>query len=66
MNRLPYLTDLTDDQWALVKPLIPPEKSGGRHRQVAMREILNAILYVTVSGIQWRLLPHDLPNWSSA
>jgi putative transposase len=66
MNRLPYLTDLTDDQWDRIKDVIPPEKPGGRHRELERREILNAILYVTVSGIQWRLLPHDFPNWASA
>lgn len=65
MNRVPYPTDLTDEQWNLIKDLIPPEKPGGRHRTLNMREIINAILYVTVSGIQWRLLPHDFPNWSS-
>ncbi len=65
MNRQPYTTDLTDDQWPLVQGLIPLEKPGGRHRTLDMREIVNGILYVTVSGIQWRLMPHDLPNWSS-
>jgi putative transposase len=65
MNRIPYLTDLTDEQWTRINDLIPPEKPGGRHRELDMREVLNAMLYVTVSGIQWRLIPHDLPNWSS-
>ena len=65
MNRIPYHTDLTDEQWNLINALIPPEKPGGRHRELDMREVINAILYVTVSGIQWRLMPHDLPNWSS-
>jgi putative transposase len=65
MNRDPYLTDLTDEQWNLINDLIPPEKPGGRHRELNMREVINAILYVDVSGIQWRLVPHDFPNWSS-
>ena len=65
MNRNPYPTDLTDKQWNLLKDLIPPEKPGGRHRTLDMREVINAMLYVTVSGIQWRLLPHDFPKWSS-
>jgi putative transposase len=65
MNRSPYPTDLTDEQWNMIKDFIPPEKPGGRHRELNMREVINAILYVTVSGIQWRLMPHDLPNWSS-
>lgn len=65
MNRLPYPSDLTDEQWNRIKHLIPPEKPGGRHRTLAMRDVINAILYVDVSGIQWRMLPHDFPNWSS-
>jgi putative transposase len=65
MKRIPYYTDLTDEQWSLLKAFIPPAKFGGRHRELDMREVLNAILYVTVSGIPWRLMPHDLPNWSS-
>ncbi len=65
MNRPKYPTDLTDDQWDHIKDLIPPEKPGGRHRDQDMREILNAILYVTVTGTQWRAMPHDLPNWST-
>lgn len=65
MPRTLYPTVLTDDQWELIKDLIPPEKSGGRHRTRDMREVINAILSVTVSGIQWRLVPHDFPNWSS-
>ena len=65
MNRKPYPTDLTDEQWELMKELIPPAKPGGRPRELNMREVINAILYVTVSGIQWRLMPHDFPHWSS-
>ena len=65
MNRVPYPTDLTDEQWNLLKDFIPPEKPGGRHRTLNMRDVINAMVDVTVSGIQWRLLPHDFPNWSS-
>jgi putative transposase len=65
MNRLPYPTDLTDSQWDHIKDLIPPEKPGGRHRNQDMRQIINAILYVTITGCQWRAVPHDLPNWST-
>jgi len=65
MNRDPYPTDLTDEQWDRIKNFIPPEKPGGRHRELHMRDVINAILYVTVGGIQWRLIPHDFPNWSS-
>jgi putative transposase len=65
MSKLQYPTDLTDNQWKLVKDLIPPAKSGGRPRSLDMRLVLNAILYVVVGGIQWRLLPREYPNWKS-
>jgi putative transposase len=55
-----YPTDLTDDQWALLEALIPPEKSGGRHRSVSLREVVNTILYLNRTGCQWDMLPHDL------
>ncbi len=59
-SRKPYQTDLTDDQWAIVAPLIPPAKHGGRHRTVAVREVLNTIFYQNKTGCQWDMLPHDL------
>src|ERR1700674_2251637 len=55
-----YPTDLTDDQWPILEALIPPEKCGGRHRSVAMREVINTILYLNRTGCQWDMLPHDL------
>ena len=58
--RKAYATDLTDEQWAILEPLIPPSKSGGRKRAVNMREVINAILYLNRAGCQWDLLPHDL------
>jgi putative transposase len=58
--RKPYKTDLTDAQWKLIKPLIPPAKPGGRPREVDMREVLNTLLYQARTGCQWELLPHDL------
>ena len=58
--RKPYPTDLTDEQWVIVKPLIPVNRVG-RPRQVDMREVLNAIFYLNRSGCQWDMLPHDLP-----
>ena len=60
-GRKRYPSDLTDIQWALVEPLIPPAKSGGRPREVDLREVVNAILYLNRSGCQWDMLPHDLP-----
>ena len=65
MNRTAYSSDITDDQWKVIEPLIPPAKPGGRPRSVGMREILNAIFYVVRSGCAWRLIPHDLPIWST-
>ncbi len=61
--RKPYPSDLTDPQWQLIKPLIPPAKPRGRSRTIESHEILNAIIYVLKSGCDWRMLPHDLPNW---
>lgn len=61
-TRKPYPTDLTDGQWVMVDPLIPPAKTrrGGRPREVCMREVVNTILYLNRSGCQWDMLPHDL------
>ena len=59
-QRKPYLTDLTDEQWAILEPLIPPAKWGGRPREVNLREVLNTIFYQNRTGCQWDLLPHDL------
>ena len=59
-TRKPYLTDLTDDQWGILQPLIPAAKPGGRPREVDMREVVNTILYLNRTGCQWDMLPHDL------
>jgi transposase len=63
---LRYPSDLTYSEWALVEPLIPPAKHGGRHREVNVREVLNAIFYVLSTGCQWKALPKDLPPKSTA
>lgn len=60
-----YPTDLTDSQWHLIKELIPPAKPGGRPRKLDMRQVLNAIFYVVVGGIPWRMLPREYPKWQS-
>jgi putative transposase len=60
-----YPTDLTDAQWNCIKDLIPAAKPGGRPRTLCMRAILNALLYLTVTGCQWRMLPKDYPCWQS-
>jgi transposase len=62
---LRYPSDLTDAEWALVKPLIRPAKRGGRPRTVDVREVLNAIFYVLSTGCQWTALPKDLPPRST-
>jgi putative transposase len=59
-TRKPYSTDLTNEQWAILEPLIPPAKHGGRPREVDMREVLNTLFYLNRTGCQWDLLPHDL------
>jgi transposase len=62
--RKPYPSDLTDQQWAIIQPLIPVHQVG-RPRLVDMREVLNAIFYLNRSGCQWDMLPHDLPAKST-
>jgi putative transposase len=62
--RKSYPSDLTDEQWAILEPLIPVNKTG-RPRTVPMREILNAIFYINRAGCQWDMLPHDLPAKST-
>jgi len=63
---LRYPSDLTDGEWALIEPTIPPAKRGGRRREVNVREVLNAIFYVLSTGCQWQALPKDLPPKSTA
>ena len=64
-DKLRYPSDLTDDEWAWVKPSIPPAKHGGRQREVDIREVLNGIMYVLSTGCQWRYIPRDLPPRST-
>jgi putative transposase len=65
-TRRPYSTDLSDDEWKILKPLIPEAKPGGRPRTHETRELLNAIFYVLRGGCAWRLLPHDFLPWQTA
>ena len=60
-----YPSDLTEQEWAILQPLIPPAKPGGRPRSTDMRAVVNAILYLDRTGGQWRALPHDFPPWST-
>ena len=62
---LRYPSDLTDDEWVLVAPMIPPARHGGRRRSVNVREVLNGIFYVLWTGCQWKALPKDLPPKST-
>jgi putative transposase len=65
-RRLTYTTDLTDEEWHILEPLLPPEKTGGRPRKYPLREVINGIQYVLRAGCAWRLMPHDLPHWQTA
>ena len=65
MNSKRYTSDLTDEEWAILEPLIPPAKEGGRPRTINMREVLNGIFYLLKTGCQWRMLPKDFPNWKT-
>ena len=62
---LRYPSDLSDKEWKLVAPFIPPAKTGGRPRRTDMREVMNAILYIASGGIPWRMLPKDFPPAST-
>ena len=62
---LRYPSDMTDAEWSLIEPLIPPEKRPGRHREVNIREVVNGIFYLLSTGCQWRALPKDFPPRST-
>jgi transposase len=64
-SKLRYESDLTDAEWALVAPLLPPAKHGGTHRTVNEREIVNGLMYILSTGCQWRAIPKDLPPRST-
>ena len=64
-SKLRYPTDLTDDEWALVEPLVPPAKRGGNKRTVVAREVANGLMHILGTGCQWAALPKDLPPRST-
>jgi transposase len=64
-TRLRYPSDVTDEEWALIAPLIPPAKRGGRKRSVDLRQVTNGIMYVLSTGCQWDYIPKDLPPKST-
>ena len=64
-DKLRYPSDLADAEWAHIEPLIPPGKPGGGKRRVAIREVINGVMYILSTGCQWRALPKDLPPRST-
>lgn len=64
-DHLRYPSDLTDQEWLLIGPLIPPAKRGGRRRSVDIREVVNGLLYILSTGCAWRYVPKDLPPKST-
>jgi transposase len=62
---LRYPSDLSDDEWAVIEPLIPPAKRGGGKRRVDMRAVVNGLMYILSTGCQWRYIPKDLPPRST-
>ncbi len=64
-SQLRYPSDLTDDEWAHVEPLIPPAKPGGNKRSIDVREVMNGIMFILSTGCQWRAIPKDLPPKST-
>src|ERR1700688_326954 len=64
-DKLRYPSDLSDEEWALVEPLIPPGKPGGGKRTVVMRNVVDGVMYILSTGCQWRAIPKDLPPRST-
>src|SRR5256885_13626699 len=63
MRTPPYPSDLTDEQWSVLVPLVPPTPQKGRPRHTDLREVVNAIFYLNRAGCPWRMLPRDFPPW---
>jgi transposase len=64
-SKLRYPSDLTDEEWAHVAPVIPPAKRGGNKRTVDERQVVNGLMYILSTGCQWRAIPKDLPARST-
>jgi transposase len=64
-SRLRYPSDLTEEEWGLIAPHIPPAKRGGNKRTVNLREVANGLMYILSTGCQWRAIPKDLPPRST-
>jgi putative transposase len=65
MEHVPYPSDITEEEWQWIEPLLPVPSMVGRPRKYPLRRILNAIFYVLRTGCQWRAVPHDLPHWKT-
>lgn len=63
--RQAYPSDLSDPEWAVLEPLVPVVKPGGRPRRHPDRDLIDAMLYVLRGGIAWRALPHEYPPWKT-
>lgn len=64
-SKLRYPSDLTDEEWAIIAPLIPPARRGGNKRTVVVRDVVNGLMYILSTGCQWASLPKDLPPRST-
>lgn len=64
-KRKGYDTDLSDEQWALIEPLLGRKAGPGRPTRLDLRAVVDAIFYLVRTGCQWRMLPHDFPGWTS-
>jgi transposase len=64
-SKLRYPSDLTDEEWALIRPLIPPAKRGGNKRTVDVRDVVNGVMFILTTGCQWAAMPKDLPPRST-
>jgi transposase len=64
-DKLRYPSDLTDEEWEVLRPLIPPAKHGGRRRSVDIRQVINGLLFILTTGCQWRQIPRDFPPRST-
>jgi transposase len=64
-SKLRYPSDLTDEEWSLIEPLIPPAKRGGNKRTIVERDVIDGLMYILSTGCQWSALPKDLPPRST-
>jgi len=63
MNRKPYLSDVSDDEWAFVAPYLTPMTEDAPQREHSLREVFNGLRYIVRTGMQWRMMANDLPPW---